>query len=852
MLYPPLSDRRRLAIGWVVAVSGLLLAGDLGLNAGETVSSEAATPEPTTPYRIELVDEQTGWPVPLVTLRTTHQMRWVSDNAGVIAIDAPELIDREVYFSIDGAGYEIAPDGFGYRGVRVTPQPGGVRRIELSRRLPAERIGRMTGGGIFAHSQRLGAHTDWIESGVFGCDSIQLAKHRDRLFWVWGDTTLPHYPLGVFHATAATTPVGRPASLTPPWDMNYDYIRGPDGRPRGVAKMPGSGPTWLSGMVSLPDRDGQSHLVASYAKINPPLSVYEYGLCEWNESSRQFDQLAVVWRKDEQHPDPPPVPRGHAVFWENSQDNRWVLFGDPFPTLKCPARYEDWRRPETWQELTPQTSVATKLDEPAMVEPHSGSIGWHPWRDRWVTVFMQRFGKPSAFGELWYAEADSPLGPWGSAVKILSHDDYTFYNPRVHHEWFDAASPDLYFEGTYTRQFSGSRTGTPRHDYNQVLYRLALDDQRLRPAAESPNSDSTTEADSAADLPAVRVSDDGTHFVAGEDDQRFVVWGVNYDHDSDGQLLEEYWWDQWSEVVEDFREIKALGANCVRIHLQFGSFMESPDTPRTRELNRLKKLLELAEHTGLYLDITGLACYHQQNIPAWYDELDEESRWDAQAVFWESIARTCHNSSAVFCYDLMNEPILPGNQVEQDWLTGELGGKFFVQRIALDRRGRTRPQIAKAWVNKMSTAIRRHDAEHMITVGVIPWVFVFGGGKPLFHSPEVGEKLDFVAVHFYPEKGEVDAAVAALDAYEIGKPLIVEEMFPLKCGIDELESFIRRSAKHCDGWISFYWGTPASELKAKSDKSIGEAITAQWLEKFKQLSREKNSLHESATSDKSP
>ena len=53
----------------------------------------------------------------------------------------------------------------------------------------------------------------------------------------------------------------------------------------------------------------------------------------------------------------------------------------------------------------------------------------------------------------------------------------------------------------------------------------------------------------------------------------------------------------------------------------------------------------------------------------------------------------------------------------------------------------------------MVKAIRKHDERHLITVGVIPWVFTFGGGKPLFHGPRVGKELDFVAVHFHPEKG---------------------------------------------------------------------------------------------------
>ena len=150
--------------------------------------------------------------------------------------------------------------------------------------------------------------------------------------------------------------------------------------------------------------------------------------------------------------------------------------------------------------------------------------------DRWVAIFMQRFGKPSAFGELWYAEADSPTGPWGPAVKILSHDNYTFYNPRIHWESIDAKSPVLLFEGTYTQQFADHPTPTPRYDYNQILYRLDLDDPDLRPAGRS-DADASREPEV---MQGIRVSDDGTHFVGDRTGDRFVVWGVNYDHDGKG------------------------------------------------------------------------------------------------------------------------------------------------------------------------------------------------------------------------------------------------------------------------------------------------------------------------------
>jgi hypothetical protein len=183
----------------------------------------------------------------------------------------------------------------------------------------------------------------------------------------------------------------------------------------------------------------------------------------------------------------------------------------------------------------------------------------------------------------------------------------------------------------------------------------------------------------------------------------------------------------------------------------------------------------------------------------------------------------------------MNEPILAGKgKSETEWLTGELGGKFFVQRISLDLQGRTRKQVAKAWVDKLTAAIRSVDSRHMVTVGVIPWAMVFPSAKPLFHDPEVGAALDFVSVHFYPRKGKVDDALAALKIYETGKPLVIEEMFPLHCSIEEMETFIERSSDITDGWISFYWGATIEENEQQGD--LKGAIVAQWLRRFEALS----------------
>lgn len=324
------------------------------------------------------------------------------------------------------------------------------------------------------------------------------------------------------------------------------------------------------------------------------------------------------------------------------------------------------------------------------------------------------------------------------------------------------------------------------------------------------------------------VNEIGDGFCLSESKQPIDVLGFNYDHDRDGRLIEDYWIDEWKTVVSDFKEMAALGANVVRIHLQYGRFFEAPDRPQSESVEQLRQLIKLAENTGLYLNLTGLGCYHKKDVPDWYDELSESERWNAQSKFWETIASVASGSQAVFCYDLMNEPILAGrDKVETDWLGKEFGGKHFVQRITRNLKGRNRKEVARLWVEKLTTSIRKHDKETLVTVGVIPWAHVFPGAKPLFYQEKTRPYLDFVSVHFYPEKEAVDKALQAIQVYELGMPLIVEEFFPLKCSLDEMDSFMSDSESIVDGWISFYWGQTIEEYQ--SSNKMPEALIGEWL-----------------------
>ncbi|MGH7187440.1 MAG: hypothetical protein ACREIB_14325, partial [Pseudomonadota bacterium] len=135
------------------------------------------------------------------------------------------------------------------------------------------------------------------------------------------------------------------------------------------------------------------------------------------------------------------------------------------------------KREEGWFQLK---DVVTG----APVRPHASSISWNDYRKRWVMIVEQAGGSSSTIGEIWFAEADTPTGPWVYAQKVVTHDRQSLYNPN-HLSFFDQDGGRLiYFDGTYSADFSGNPEKTPRYEYNLMIYRLALDDPRLAlPAA---------------------------------------------------------------------------------------------------------------------------------------------------------------------------------------------------------------------------------------------------------------------------------------------------------------------------------------------------------------------------------
>ena len=108
-------------------------------------------------------------------------------------------------------------------------------------------------------------------------------------------------------------------------------------------------------------------------------------------------------------------------------------------------------------------------------------------------------------------------------------------------------------------------------------------------------------------------------------------WGYNYRPSNEDHIDDE--WDmpnaEIDHIIEDFRELKQLGANVVRIHPQFNKYFISgpaqPSNPPQRSdyvfnhdaFDRLYCLVIAAGKLGIYLDITGLGAWRptDNNLP---------------------------------------------------------------------------------------------------------------------------------------------------------------------------------------------------------------------------------------------
>ncbi|MFM7205125.1 MAG: cellulase family glycosylhydrolase [Planctomycetaceae bacterium] len=322
-------------------------------------------------------------------------------------------------------------------------------------------------------------------------------------------------------------------------------------------------------------------------------------------------------------------------------------------------------------------------------------------------------------------------------------------------------------------------------------------------------------------LPTIRVAADG-RTLETDTGRPFVPFGVTYYRPGTGWAPQV--WRQFDAEAtrRDFARLKALGGTCVRVFLTYGSFCGEQGRLTPEGAAAFDRLLAMAEESGLYVHPAGPD--HWEGVPAWAsgEDIVSEEQLAGLEVFWREFAARYRGRSAIFAYDLRNEPQVPwdGPVLRRRW-NAWLARRYATAQHAAaawnvdaatlawgavpppdanSTAGRWlldyqefREEIADEWTLRQAAAIRAADPRALVTVGLIQWsvpallanVRQYSGFRPARQA----RHLDFLEVHFYPfndgfftyandEAEDRNLAYAESVVREVaaaGKPVVVAE-----------------------------------------------------------------------------
>ena len=402
-------------------------------------------------FVVRIVDEETGRGVPLVEIKLPNEVKYWTDSAGVAALDEPSFYMRKVFLSIRSHGYEYPKETLFGRGAIVKIEPGKIWEVRVRRKMIAERLYRLTGEGIYRDSEMAGLPIPAKESLanvlILGQDTVCGIVYRGKIYWIWGDTIEPSY--WNFSVSAATSNLYDDPAIA----IKYSYFTDKEGHSKQMLPLEGEGLVWIEGLITMKDPNGNERLIATYTRQQGLQFPDECGLALFDDAQKVFKPWVQL-----------PCKRSHYSSHPFLHNGYWYFY----PWLRVP---NDW---SAIQDSTQWEDRKVQLPSDPM---RPSCVVWNEYRERWILLLEE-------IGDVYYAEARQPEGPYGKVVKIIHHDNYNFYNVVTHYFFNQDNGRVIYLEGTYTDSFSGATEKTPRYNYNQIMYRLSLDDPRLQLAQQ--------------------------------------------------------------------------------------------------------------------------------------------------------------------------------------------------------------------------------------------------------------------------------------------------------------------------------------------------------------------------------
>lgn len=480
------------------------------------IVSRIAAQDSSNYYTIRVIDEQTGRGIPLVELSTMNSLKYYTDSKGIIAFNEPTLMNLPVFFSVFSHGYKPLFDD---EGIQLTTARGKGTIIKLKRINIAERLYRITGQDIYGQTALLGLPVpiqhQALNGKVLGQDTYIETLYKGKLYWFWGDTEGPGRVN--FKASGATSELPTNGGLDPETGINLNYFVDSSGFCKEMCPFPGRVLEWIDWIAALKDEKGNERLYAQYTTINADHNPGINGMAVFNDSSESFQQLKVFdeWYGKghvSTHLSKVKIRKQDYLYNINSSgiqrvpaDVKSILDPGKYEQFTClaPQKKGDTVSSIVWdkshqpvyawksnaESINPMKQ--TELVQSGNIIANQGlwqfqdiisgqsipigpqSVCWNEYRKRWVLIAYEF---PNG---VWFSEGDTPTGPWVYARKIVTHEHYDFYNVGQHPLFDKEGGRLIYFEGTYTTGLSGNTNPTPLYDYNQLMYRLSLDDKRL-------------------------------------------------------------------------------------------------------------------------------------------------------------------------------------------------------------------------------------------------------------------------------------------------------------------------------------------------------------------------------------
>jgi len=487
-------------------------------------------PGPQDVFGIHVVDYDTGRGIPMVEVRAGGRAHHTDSNGLLAYYDASRMLQGTV--SCDEQEHVLtkfiyASPGYETRAATHRVCHGGSTTIALKRLDVAQRLYRLTGAGIYRDSVILGFEDSSdpydaapirepvLNSGLVGVDTASAIVFGGKIFWTFGDAKRIGGRLGNLRGTGAISELDGSSpdlgvDLTYLASANSDFVR-----PMVPAWAGYPGLAWPVGLTVVDDGAGES-LFATIAFVRAGIGAlgrYSGGhfVPESELSAAPLRPAGTTFRI--QHAD------GDFVYRQSLIRHRATR-----SALLEPAVYEVFT-PLCHAEASPvcgTDGVERDLDgtpmyrwraggapvtsdhvEAGLLEPDEvifgklrgirpKSDGWrvgfdvnqgayNEFRGRFIRMVPAVQTKPEGISlAIYYAEADTPMGPWVHARRVLTVPQ-TMYTVS-HLQFFDREDGRIFFVGTHSNSFgfgSLDPPPIPRYEYNQLMHALDLDDPRV-------------------------------------------------------------------------------------------------------------------------------------------------------------------------------------------------------------------------------------------------------------------------------------------------------------------------------------------------------------------------------------